>query len=173
MTTKSRSTVAGSVVRSGSVLAAAFALVIGASSYVAAQAPSRPGGGMMGGMMQGYGMMGGCPMMGAGAAAHAEGRVAFLKAELAITDQQKGAWDAYAAAIKKNLAGMESMHETMMKIMQAKTPVERLDAHIAAMDARVASLKEIKPALAALYATLSDDQKKKADDLMTGMGCMM
>ena len=28
-------------------------------------------------------------------------------------------------------------------------------------------------ALAALYDTLSDDQKKKADELLTGMGCMM
>ena len=41
------------------------------------------------------------------------------------------------------------------------------------MEARLQSLKEIKPALAALYAALSEDQKKKADDVLTGMGCMM
>jgi hypothetical protein len=35
------------------------------------------------------------------------------------------------------------------------------------------SLKEVKPALAALYAALSEDQKKKADSLLTGMGCML
>ena len=51
----------------------------------------------------------------------------------------------------------------MVKVMEAKTPVERLDAHIAAMDGRLASLKEVKPALAALYGALSDEQKKKAD----------
>ncbi len=144
-------------------------------------------GGMMGGMMQGGGMMGGmmggmqgggmmgmrnCPMMG-GAAAHAEGRIAFLKAELAVTDQQKGAWDAHAAAVKKNLEGMQAMRETMMKVMQAKSPVERLDARITAMEGRLGALKEMKPALTNLYAALSDDQKKKADELMTGMGCMM
>jgi len=208
------------VVRLSSVLAAAFALVIAASSYAAAQTPpheahhpdgvkeaapmpepkqeaqSRSRGGMMGGMMQpgdgtmgmmqGDGMMGGmvqgrgmmeimrdCPMMGGATATHAEGRIAFLKAELAITDQQKEAWEAYAAAIKKNLDGMQVMRETMMTVMQAKSPVERLDAHIGAMDARVAALKEIKPALANLYAALSDEQKKKADELLTGMGCMM
>ena len=55
------------------------------------------------------GMMGNCPMMGGGAAAHVEGRIAFLKAELAITDQQKNAWEAYAAAIKKNLEDMQSI----------------------------------------------------------------
>jgi hypothetical protein len=31
----------------------------------------------------------------------------------------------------------------------------------------------MKPALAGIYAALSADQKKKADDLLTGMGCMM
>ena len=39
--------------------------------------------------------------------------------------------------------------------------------------ARVTALKELKPALADLYAALSDEQKKKADELLTGMGCMM
>ena len=131
------------------------------------------GPGMMG-MMR---MMGDCPMMGmmmgADTSTFAEGRIAFLKAELAITDAQKAVWDAYAAALKKNLQGMQAIRDTMIKVMEAKTPTERLDAHIAAMDGRLASLKEVKPALAALYAALSDDQKKKADQILTGMGCMM
>jgi len=157
-------------VRFSSVVAAAAFLVIAASSPVAAQ--MQPGGMMQdGGMMGMMRMMENCPMMGG--AAHAEGRLAFLKTELAITDQQKEAWEAYAAAIKKNLQGMQATRETMMKTMQAKSPVERLDAHIAAMDARVAALKELKPALIALYAALSDEQKKKADELLTGMGGMM
>jgi hypothetical protein len=123
------------------------------------------------------GMMGDCPMMGmmmgADTSTFAEGRIAFLKAEFAISDAQKAVWDAYAAALKKNLQAMQAMRQTMMKVMEAKTPTERLDAHIAAMDGRLASLKEVKPALAALYAALSDEQKKKADQILTGMGCMM
>ena len=186
------------VLRKLSVLAAA-GLLISLSTYAIAQTPyearhsdaAAPAqempqggmtgdremmGGMMGGMMQGRRMMGtigNCPMMGGSNPSYAEGRIAFLKAELSITDQQKDAWDAYAAAIKRNLAGMQSMRETMMKVMQAKSPVERLDAHIAAMGSRVAALKELKPPLVNLYAALSDDQKKKADELLTGMGCMM
>ena len=182
--------------RLSSVLGAAAVFAIAATTYAAAQTSSHDAhhpegteaqaqmpdgmmgmtkGGMMSGMMQGGGMMRmmeNCPMMG-GMAAHAEGRIAFLKAELAITDQQKAAWDAYAAAIKKNLTGMQAMRETMMKVMQAKSPVERLDAHISAMDARLAALKELKPAVNTLYAALSEEQKKKADELLTGMGCMM
>lgn len=131
------------------------------------------GPGMMG-MMR---MMGDCPMMGmmmgADTSTFTEGRIAFLKAELAITEAQKSVWDTYAAALKKNLQGMQAMRQTMVKVMEAKTPVERLDAHIAAMEGRVASLKEVKPALAALYGALTDEQKKKADEILTGMGCMM
>jgi hypothetical protein len=110
-------------------------------------------------------------MMGADTSTFADGRIAFLKADLAITDAQKGAWEPYAAALKKNLQGMQAMRQVMVSVMEAKTPVERLDAHISVMDGRLASLKEVKPALAALYGALSDDQKKKADQILSGMGC--
>jgi hypothetical protein len=171
--------------RSPALLVAIFLIAVGGAPAFAQNDPHHPGGtnaavlaqenptgmrdGMMG-MMRGGGMI---EMMESCGAAYSEGRIAFLKAELAITDQQKGAWEAYAAAIKKNLEGMQGMHATMMKVTQAKSPVERLDAHVVAMESRLAVLKELKPALGNLYSALSEDQKKKADELLTGMGCMM
>jgi hypothetical protein len=129
------------------------------------------------GMMGSYGMMGGCPMMGmttgGQASSFAEGRIAFLKAELGITDAQKIEWDAYAETIKRNLQSMQGMWQSMKTVFEAKTPGDRLDAHITAMDSRLAALKEIKPALMKLYDALSPEQKKKADEVLTGMGCMM
>jgi hypothetical protein len=145
--------------------------ISGTGAFAQGQMPGpMPGRGMMG-MMR---MMTECQMMmGGEMASHAEGRIAFLKAELAITDAQKAVWDAYAEALTKNLQGMQVTRATMMKTMEAKSPVERLDSHIAAMEGRVAALKEVKPALGALYTALSAEQKKKADELLTGMGCMM
>ena len=134
------------------------------------------GPGMMDGQGYGPGMMGGCPMMGTTTdgkvSTFAEGRIAFLKAELGITDAQKSEWDAYAEKIKANLQNMQGMWQTMKTVFDAKTPADRLDAQIAAMDSRLAALKEIKPALAKLYPALSGEQKKKADEVLTGMGCM-
>jgi predicted nucleic acid-binding Zn-ribbon protein len=105
---------------------------------------------------------------------YAAGRLAFLKAELGITDAQKSAWDAYAAALQKNFENMQAMHTAMSQSFESeKTPVERLDLRISAMQTRLAALNEMKPALGALYATFSDEQKKKANDILTGMGCMM
>jgi hypothetical protein len=133
------------------------------------------GPGMMGNY--GPGMMGSCPMMGTTTdgrvSTFAEGRVAFLKAELGITDAQKSEWDAYAEKIKGNLQNMQGMWQTMKAVFDAKTPADRLDAQIAAMDSRLAALREIKPALSKLYTALSAEQKKKADEVLTGMGCMM
>jgi hypothetical protein len=127
------------------------------------------GGGMMGKMMQGdgMGMMGNCPMMGGQKAPDA------LKTELGITDAQKSVWEAFAAAQAKSHADTQEMQKAMMKMMDAKSPVERLDARIGGMDKHLASLKELKAPLAALYAALSDEQKKKAETALAGIGCMM
>lgn len=136
------------------------------------------GRGMMGHMMQG-GMMGrNCPMMGmmmgeSDGSTHTAGRIAFLKAELGITDEQQAAFDDYAAALKKNFESMQQMRSSMMSRMQATTVSERFDAHLTAMESRLEALKQVKPALDKLYAALSDEQKKKADEVLTGMGCMM
>jgi len=67
---------------------------------------------------------------------------------------------------------MQGMHADMMQIMQAGNAMARLDAHIKAMEAMLESLKALKPGTQALYAVLSDEQKKKADQLLGG-GCGM
>lgn len=141
-------------------------------------------------MGQGMGMMGGCPMMGnmpmgmgsmgqgmgpgmmMGMGPMMEGGLANLKAELGITDTQAAAWDGYVSAVKARGDTMQSMHATMMQAMQSGTAVARLDAHAAAMQSMMDSMKSLKPATEALYKVLGDDQKKKADMLL-GMGCCM
>jgi hypothetical protein len=128
--------------------------------------------GMMGGMMGG-----GCPMVAFGddgeTTTFIDGRLAFLKTELKITDAQSGAWDAYAQALKRNLETMKSMRQSMQAAFDAKTPAEGLQARIAAMETRLAALKEMQPAVAKLYEALDATQKDAADDLLTVMGCMM
>jgi hypothetical protein len=153
---------------------------------------STPGMGMKGfdGMMGGHGMMKGhgrtmmpgmmgrdCPMMGMtrqgeAVPAHIDSRLSSLATELGITDAQKDAWTTYSAALRKSTEAMQSMHADMMKSTDAKSPVERLNAHILVMERRLDALREVKPALEHLYGTLSADQKAKADQLLTGMGCM-
>ncbi|MBS0232102.1 MAG: Spy/CpxP family protein refolding chaperone [Proteobacteria bacterium] len=119
------------------------------------------GMGMMGPGMQG--MMDFGPMM--------EGRLAYTKAELGITDAQTAAWDDYTKVVKARATAMQTVRASMMEAMQAGSAVARLDARIKAMESMLASLKALKPATEALYSTLIDEQKKKAD-LLLGIGMM-
>ena len=165
----------------------AVGLAAGASTI-----SGQPRGGAGGGMGPGWGpgmmgrdwpagprgMMGmGCPMFGFGyddeATGFTEGRIAFIKAELGITDAQKAVWDGYAQTLKTNFVSMQGMHQQMRTLFEAKSPVERLDARIAAMDGRLNALKEMKPALAKLYEGLDSKHREKADELLTVVGCMM
>lgn len=126
------------------------------------------GKGQMGqGMMRGHGMG---MMRGARMGAMVEARLAYLKFELGITDAQKDAWAAYADAVRARVANMQGVHQAMMETMQTGNALNRMDARIKGMETMLSSLKEVKPAAEKLYASLSDDQKKVADQLI-GRAC--
>jgi hypothetical protein len=97
--------------------------------------PATPGGMMSGAggmptkgmmrMMMGQDVMGDMPMMAA-MAGHVEGRLAFLKTELKITDAQLPLWDAVADAIRANAKGMGEMMPGAMGAHQTATLPDRL-----------------------------------------------
>jgi len=137
-----------------------------------------PGMGMSGqmptmGMMQT--MMNGMQMM----ARHVEGRIAFLKTELKITDSQLPQWNAFAQAMRDNGAAMQGMQGMMMGMSQDGKFPDKLAAQEKMLSDRLEAIRKLKAAADPLYAVLSDDQKKTADELMvspmgvmTGMGMM-
>ena len=130
---------------------------------------------MMGDMM-GFGRRGMKQGMGHGTVMHSvpmmEGRLAYIKADLEIADAQMAAWDAYANAVRARHATMEGMRAEMMKAKESGSALQRLDARIKAMESKLDSFKALKPVTEGLYAILSDEQKKKADQLLGG-GCGM
>jgi hypothetical protein len=158
--------------------------------------PGMMGQGMMGGpqgMMGGRGMMGGnmpmanmMQMMGQGGCAGmsgmatidgVEGRIAFLKTELKITDAQNAAWNAFADALRTNARTLGEVRASMMT--QAgdgqQGLVDRLALQEKWLAARLEGTRAIKFALTNLVGTLSDDQKKTADELLAphmGIGMM-
>jgi len=163
--------------------------------------PGMMGRGMMGGpqgMMGGTGMMGGnmptmnmMRMMGqsvaeAGCAGmsgmatidRVEGRIAFLKTELKITDTQNAAWNAFADALRANAMSLGEVRGSMMPQPGAGQQglVDRLALQEKWLAARLEGTRAIKSALTNLVGTLSDDQKKTADELLAphmGMGTDM
>jgi LTXXQ motif family protein len=103
---------------------------------------------------------------------HVEGRIAFLKTELGITEGQLPQWDAFADALRTSAKTMHTAMENMHGGMPATMPA-KLDAMTAMMTARLDALKTTAAAAKSLYAVLTDAQKKTADELvMSPMGGM-
>ena len=122
---------------------------------------------MHGGMMSG-GMMGGMPLR------HVEGRLAFLKTELKITPAQEPQWTKFADTVRSSVKTAPAAMPPMMQGgAQAPTAPDLLGRYEKALTSRLEMVHELKGAFDPLYAVLSDDQKKSADELLTGpMGIM-
>jgi len=131
--------------------------------------------GIMGRMGKGM-MMGGGPgtMMGQwDLKAMVEGRLAYVKTALGITEEQAAVWKAYEDASRANVQSMQAAHQTMITAMQSGSAIDRMQAHITMMQARLDALKALKPATEALYKALTPEQQKKADTLLSmGRGMM-
>lgn len=137
---------------------------------------------MMGGRMPMMGMMSpGGMQMGVGTSGvmpgmmfeHVEGRLAFLRTELGITEAQMPEWSAYAEAARRSAETMRSMHESMRESGMPTTLPERLERHESMLTARLEALRQTRDAASDLYEALSQDQKQTADSLMAGpMGAM-
>jgi uncharacterized small protein (DUF1192 family) len=99
---------------------------------------------------------------------HVEGRIAFLKTELHITDAQTPQWSAYADALR---ALAKTGCDAMAKVNpSAETPsaTAHVDAMLTMMAARLDGLKAVVNAEKALYGVFADDQKAVADELIFG-----
>jgi hypothetical protein len=102
-----------------------------------------------------------------------EGRLAFVKAELKITEAQTPAWNELAAAIRSAAKQHNERMRSAFKDASEKTLLERLDLQEQFMTARIEEIKQVKGNLKTLYGQLSDEQKREADHVvlpMVGMG---
>ncbi len=162
------------------VLATAL-LAASVSVAIAQPAPGPRGGPGMGmnatGMPAGHPMMGGGMMPGCGAMGgdHVEGHIAFLKTEIGITEAQSSQWDAFANALRAQAKARHAAMADCASAAQAQSAPARTEAMITHMTARLESMKTILAAEKPLYAALSDQQKKTADELLAhpGMGMGM
>jgi hypothetical protein len=117
-------------------------------------------------------------MMGQGGmsmmAKHIEGRLAFLKTELKITDAQLPLWNAFAQAMRDDASTMQAMPHPMMGMNKAATLPDKLVTRETMLEAQLEAVRKLKAAADPLYAALAADQKKTADDIMLSpMGMMM
>jgi hypothetical protein len=121
------------------------------------------------GMMQMMGMMG-RGTDGMATIDRIEGRIAFLRAELKITDAQADAWNGFADALRANAKKLADVRASMMPKPADGQPASALSARLEQQEqwlaARLDGTRAMKSTFAKLNETLSDDQKKTANDLL-------
>ncbi len=134
-----------------------------------------PGPGMMGGdmgrMMQ--------PMMqqmmqGRMAAAvlqpfrRIEGQLAYVRAELRITDAQAQPWNAFAETVRAQAERLrQATRQAMTGAAEPGPAPQQMERRIALLSAHLDALRAVAAAAAPLYAVLSEEQRRTADELMT------
>lgn len=145
------------------------------SGAAAPAAPSRPDmSGMMKMMGDGMDMSGMMRMMSrmhAGmsgcmrdsALDHIEGRIAYLRTELHITDAQPAAWNAFADALRGQTQESEASPGGMT---ERGGIVDRIDRQERGLTTKLDRVRALKAAFTPLFSALSDEQRKAADQLL-------
>jgi len=93
-----------------------------------------------------------------------DGQIAELQKRLAITEQQKPQFDAFTQVVRQNAQTMDTLVQQEQKTPHNAVEDLRSSAKIAQEEAD--ALKRLLPAMEALYASLSDQQKRTADQLL-------
>ena len=102
-----------------------------------------------------------------------EGRLAFVKAELAIDQTQEADWQTFAEAVRDRAQPMfQGMHGMHNAATDGPAFPARIDTHIKMLDDRLSGLKAVRVAAVGLYDHLKPAQKQKADTLLPMSLCM-
>jgi hypothetical protein len=98
---------------------------------------------------------------------HVEGRIAFLKAELKISDAQAPQFDRVAQTMRDNAKDMsQAFAQRHADRDKPQTAIERLEARAGVDAMRAQHAQRFLAAFKPLYDGLSDGQKKIADEML-------
>jgi protein CpxP len=95
-----------------------------------------------------------------------EQRITQLHAQLKVTPDQESKWNSVAQAMRDNAANMEKLvAEKHQQAPQGMTAVDDLKTYQEFAQAHVDGLKNLTSAFSSLYDSMSDQQKKNADQV--------
>ncbi len=98
-----------------------------------------------------------------------EHRIAEMHSKLHITAAQQPQWDAFSAVMRDNASNMQKVVEDRVGKFTTMNAVDNMTSYEAIAQQHAADLQKLVPAFQALYASLSDEQKRAADDMFRNM----
>jgi hypothetical protein len=97
--------------------------------------------------------------------ARVEGRLAYAKTLLGITDSEAAAWKAYEDVSRANVHRLRMARQVMLTAEQSGSPIDRMQAQTNMMQAQLDARKALQPVTEALYKALTPEQRERADAL--------
>lgn len=94
------------------------------------------------------------------------GMLAFAEKKLKITDAQKAAWTKFADQARASGAAMQAACTALKDKPQPANAIERLERMDTMMTARQTQMHQMVPAIKEMYAQLTPDQQKIADEML-------
>ncbi len=107
---------------------------------------------------------------------HMDGRIAFLNAELKITPAQQAAFDNYVRVMRQNADEMQAASQNRRAQpagdaeLKPRTALDQLERRAEMTKLVAAQTQRSLDAFKPLYAALSDEQKRAADELIARGG---
>ncbi|HWB48503.1 MAG TPA: Spy/CpxP family protein refolding chaperone [Stellaceae bacterium] len=98
-----------------------------------------------------------------------EQQISQLHSELKITPEQEAKWNPVAQAMRDNAAGLQKLMEQKQPTKTTMTAVEDLETNQQFVQAHLDGLKNFTAAFKSLYDSMSDQQKKNADQVFAKM----
>lgn len=96
-----------------------------------------------------------------------EGQLAFIRAELRITDAQASQWNTFAEAVRAQSGRLHAAVQASMQGAMGATPApQQIERRIALLSAQLEAMRAVSAAAGPLYAALSEEQRRTADELM-------
>jgi len=96
---------------------------------------------------------------------HAEARIKQLQVALNITDAQKPLWNNLTQVMRENAEEMDALTKDMRENTMTMNAVERMKFHNQISESRLIQQTKFLPVFEALYASMSDAQKKTTDTI--------
>jgi protein CpxP len=94
-----------------------------------------------------------------------EQRITDLHAKLMISPAQQPKWDTFSEVMRENARGMDQNFQQRVKTMSAMTAPENMQSYAQVAMSHAEAVQRLVPAFQAVYDTMSDSQKKTADEI--------
>ena len=96
---------------------------------------------------------------------HTEAQIKQLQGELNLTETQEELWNNLVKVMRENAKDMDALAKERAESTKPMNAVEHMKFHSQITEAHLNELKRLIPPFEALYASMSDEQKKTTDTI--------